>query len=122
MAVAMFGFGAHVLFAPASITSSRYAAVLLIFTPLSFGLLSVAIGLARAFTLAKNGKWPVKGSIIRAILAFCAALIWAQLAVALTQSPTQAPSPGMWVYYALTIAELRSVWRALRDANATRNG
>lgn len=119
MAFAMLGFGAHVFFVPAVMPTSRYSGVLLILTTSQFTAACLAVSLIRIVALSKNGGWPIFGAQLRSWASLFAAAIWAQLAVALAQSVT-GPSPGMWVYFALTGAELRSVWRARRDANGPR--
>lgn len=114
MAFAMAGFGLHILFVPAALVTSRYSAVLLVMSVSQFALACVVVGGIRILALTKNGNWPQWGPRIRAMLAISAAVIWLQLAVALGQGT---PSPGMWIYIALTGGEILSVVRARRDGN-----
>lgn len=120
MAIAMLGFGLHSLLMPWTLTGSRYAAVLLVLNASQFSAACLIVVSCRFLALSRNGSWPTWGPRLRALAALCAAFLWLQLAVALTQPPTGNPSPGMWVYYALAGAELRSVWRARRDGNGPR--
>lgn len=115
-ALGMAFYGAHIVINPASLSNSRYSAVLVLFAPLMFGFLCLVTGLLRLFSLWRNGAWPVWGPRWRVILAFLSAMLWLQVAVALMQWL----SPGMWIYFSLFAGELRSVWRAMRDANAAR--
>lgn len=112
--IGLFFYGLHVIVLPASMASSRYASVLLIFTPLQFGLCCAVVGAARVVSLYKNGTWFVWGPRLRVFLALAAAGLYGQIAVALLQWQ----SPGMWVYFAVVGAELRTIWRAKREANA----
>ena len=114
MAFAMFGFGLHILLMPGTFSSSRYSAVLLLLTVSQFAAACVVVAAVRIVALAKNGQWPHFGPCIRSIAAIFAAVIWLQLAVALGQGT---PSPGMWIYVALTGAEIVSVVRARRDGH-----
>lgn len=115
-ALGMLAFGVHIFVTPAALSASRYNAVLLVFTTLQFALACIIVAGVRLLALLQNGKWTIWGPIIRAVTAAAAAAIWAQLAVSLAQvQPTS--SPGMWIYLALAGAEVRSVWRARRDAN-----
>jgi hypothetical protein len=114
MAFAMFGFGLHILLVPGTFSSSRYSAVLLLLNVSQFAAACVVVAVVRIVALARNGNWPHWGPRIRAMAAISAAVIWLQLAVALGQGT---PSPGMWVYVALTGAEIVSVIRARRDGH-----
>lgn len=117
MALAMSSFGLHCLLLPQTLVNSRYSAVLFVVSPFIFALACFVIGGLRVVVLSKNGEWARWGPNLRAIIAICAGVIWCQIAVALSQSPAGAPSPGMWVYFALMAAEFRSVWRAQRDGH-----
>lgn len=120
-AAGMMCYGAHILSAPSALLNSRYAAVIVLFGwPILFGLCCFVTGSVRLMALYRNGTWPVWGPRLRIVLAVVAAFLWLQLAVALLQWSKLPPSPGMWIYFALTGAEIRTVWRAARDANAIR--
>lgn len=114
MALALVGFGLHILILPSTMQSSRYAGVLLVLSTGQFAIACLLVGFTRIVALSRNGTWAVWGPRVRAFCAFGSAAIWAQLAVSLGQYH----SPGVWVYVAIAGAELRSVLRARRDANA----
>lgn len=109
-------YGCHVMLAPEQLTHSRYAAVLLIFTPFAFGLSCAVVGFARVLSLYANGNSAVWGPRIRVLICIPSGLIWLQLAVALNQWW----SPGMWFYYAGFLTEMAALMRAARDRNARR--
>lgn len=117
MAIALMAFGLHVLLFPGTMASSRYAGVLLVLSIAQFGLVCILLGGVRVVALRRNGLWPHWGPRIRALAALGACAIWLQLAVSLAQHA----SPGLWIYVVLAGAELRSVWRARRDANGSRH-
>jgi hypothetical protein len=82
------------------------------------GLLFFLVAIARGVALIINGRSDVYGPRVRAIGAMVGAVIWAQMLVALfgflaeTRSP---PSPGIPIYFALTVCELISCYRAATD-------
>lgn len=115
MAIAMGAFGVHVLMVPGTLTTSRYAGVLLVMSVHQFALSCILVGAVRLLALMRNGNWPHWGPRIRAMGAIAAAVIWLQLAVALGQGTP--PSPGMWIYAVVFGAEIFSVIRARRDAH-----
>lgn len=116
MALALTAFGLHILLLPHTMQYSRYSGVLLILTVSHFAIICIVVGAVRTVALSQNGGWPTWGPRIRAFCALASAAVWGQLAVSLLQFQ----SPGSWVYVALAGAELRSVWRARRDANGPR--
>lgn len=118
MAFAFLGFGAHSIWLPETLSSSRYAGVLLILTSMQFAFALFILGVVRIGLLFSNGHLGQFGIYGRAMASGISAVFLLQLGFALAQTaPGGYPSPGMWVYFALTGAELRSVWRARREAN-----
>lgn len=116
MAAGLIGFGMHILLWPSTMATSRYSGATLILGITGFGLVCAVIGMLRLVTLARNGQWPEWGPRVRAGCAVASGVIILQLAVSLAANK----SPGLWIYIALAGAELRSVFRARRDANGPR--
>lgn len=116
MTIAMLGMAAQIALYPDTIAASSYRLVLLIVSAENMALFFAVFGFMRIAALIANGSWPRHGPRLRAMGAGSAALMWAQLAVALILvAPDGAPSPGLPVYFALTIGELVSAYRAMTD-------
>jgi hypothetical protein len=117
MAIALMGFGLHLMVFPDALASARFSRVLLLVGSTPLMMICLAVGLTRILSLLRNGTWPVWGPRLRAITAMLSGAIWCQLAVALSQSQMGQPSPGIVIYVSLLGGELVSVWRSRRDAN-----
>ena len=116
MAIAMLGFGVLLFIFPGSILVSRFANVVYLIPPSFLTVSCLFIGIGRVLVLYLNGKLGRFGAPLRGIFAFLSAGIWAQLSAALLDTGP-APAPTIPVYVALVLGEVRSIWRAARDAN-----
>lgn len=123
MTAAMIGIACWIVIWPATISASAFRFILEIVTTQFLGFFFMVAGALRIAALVANGSWPVYGPYLRSFTAGAAALVWVQMAAALFSLPTfaAAPSPGIPVYFALTIGELISCYRALSDGRAGSN-
>lgn len=122
MTGALLGLGLLILVYPKSMGASAFRYILDIIGPLWLATFYLLIGGFRIAALIANGSWPTWGPMIRASACGAAALIWAQMDIALLMLIPQAgtpPSPGIPVYFALTIGEIFSCYRVLAN-NAER--
>jgi hypothetical protein len=119
MAVAMIGFGLEIFIWPQTIQASAFVHILRVVSAPNMSLFFMFFGVMRIAALVANGNWPTYGPRFRAIGAGAAAVMWAQLCASLmllAPFNNGIPSPGIPVYFALTIGELISAYRALTDA------
>lgn len=116
MACAMLGLGAHLLMFPTALGASAFRFMTEAF---SEGLVTSAFimfGALRMGALWANGKWPIAGPWLRAGGCAVGALLWAQMdlaLIALIPKVGTPPSPGIPVYFVLTLFEIVSIYRAL---------
>ena len=118
MTLAMLGLGIMIAIWPAMIGASAFRFMLTVVTAHNMALVFLLFGVLRIAALFANGSWPVHGPRLRAIGAGTAALMWGQMFVALLMlAPFNngIPSPGIPVYFALTLGELISAYRAMSD-------
>lgn len=118
MAFAMLCLALEIFVWPATIGASAFRYIAVVVRTGNLGCLFFIIAIARGVALIINGRSAVYGPRVRAVGAMAGAVIWAQMLVALfiliaeTQSP---PSPGIPIYFALTVCELISCYRAATD-------
>lgn len=100
---------------PHAIEASAFVQLLKVLSPAWLGFGFLICGSLRLAALIANGWWPFYGPILRAIGAMGGAMIWFQMCIALFQLFPQigTPSPGIPVYFVLTMFELVSLRRAL---------
>jgi hypothetical protein len=119
MTAAMLGLAVEIVIWPGTIGASSFRLILVVVSAENMGLFFMAFGLIRIAALIANGSWPEHGPRMRAMGAGSAAIMWAQMCIALLMlAPYNQgiPSPGIPVYFALTIGELISAYRAISDA------
>lgn len=116
MSAAMLALGIHLLIWPTALSASAFRFMT---ETVSGGLVAavfLVFGCLRIGALWANGKWPVWGPWLRAGGCAAGALMWAQMDLALLALIPKVgtpPSPGIPVYFVLTIFELISIYRAL---------
>lgn len=118
MALIMIGLAALMFVWPNAVQASDFRIILTIVSAENMALFFAVFGLLRAAALIANGSWPVHGPRLRAMGAGSGALMWMQMTVALVLfAPFNegVPSPGIPVYFALTIGEIVSAYRAMTD-------
>lgn len=118
MTLAMLGLALEIVLWPATIGASSFRLILRLVSAEHMAVFFAVFGLMRIAALFANGSWPVHGPRLRAMGAGSAALMWGQMCVALLMlAPFNqgVPSPGLPVYFALTIGELVSAYRAVTD-------
>lgn len=118
MTAAMLGLAIEIMIWPGTIGSSAFRFILQVVSAEALGFFFLFAGAMRIAALIANGSWPIYGPYLRSFTAGAAAMIWVQMDAALFLLDTihAAPSPGIPVYFALTIGELISCYRALSDA------
>jgi hypothetical protein len=123
MTFAMLGLAIEITIWPATIGSSAFRYMLFVVSTPFLGWFFLLAGTVRIAALISNGNWPVYGPCLRSLTAGATAIIWMQMDAALFMlvGINDAPSPGIPVYFALTIGELFSCYRALSDARPRGN-
>lgn len=118
MATAMIGLAAEIAIWPLTIEASSFRLMLNLISAKYMGMFFLVFGVMRVVALFANGRWPQHGPLLRSMGAGSAALMWAQMCVALIELNLDKgiPSPGIPVYFALTVGELISAYRATFDA------
>jgi hypothetical protein len=119
MTAAMLGLAAEIAIWPGTIGASAFRFILSVVSAQNMGIFFFAFGVVRIAALVANGSWPVHGPKMRALGAGFAALMWGQMCIALLLlAPLNngIPSPGIPVYFALTIGEVISAYRAISNA------
>lgn len=122
MTLAMLGLAIEIAIWPGTIGASSFRLILVLVSTEHMAVFFAVFGLMRIAALFANGSWPVHGPRLRAMGAGSAALMWGQMCVALLLlAPFNqgVPSPGLPVYFALTIGELVSAYRAMTDERRT---
>lgn len=115
-AVMMLGLALEIGIWPDTIGASAFHKLLLVLPAAWLGWGFFIAGSARLAALVANGSWPYWGPMLRAAGALSGALIWFQMCIALfvlTPETGKPPSPGIPVYFVLSIVELLSMYRAL---------
>lgn len=81
------------------------------------GIFLLLFGIARFGALVANGRSLVYGPFVRAFGALAGAVLWAQFELAMFADFTVKgpPSPGIPFFFAFTLAELYSAYRAAND-------
>jgi hypothetical protein len=123
MAVAMFSIGAQMMIWTDTIRASAFRHILRVIDSQHLGLFFLFFGAVRMIALVANGKLPKYGPWMRTAGAGVAAMLWGQLCVSLIllfPFNNGVPSPGIPVYFALTIGELISAYRAVNDVRPSR--
>ena len=106
----------HIAIWPSSIGASSFRGILQALPEAWLCGFFALIGSLRLAALIANGSWPRYGPWLRALGAMAGAFIWLQMCVALYQLVPMVgtpPSPGIPVYFTLTLLELASAYRAL---------
>lgn len=119
MTCAMLGLAFEIALWPQVIGSSSFRLILSIISAENMGLFFGLFGMLRIVALVANGSWPTHGPRMRAFGAGAAALMWGQMCIALLillPHKNGVPSPGIPIYFALTIGEIVSAYRAISDA------
>ena len=119
MTLSMIGMAVEIAIWPKAVAASSFRLMLGVINPLNIGMFFLAFGLLRIAALIANGSWPEHGPRMRAMGAGAAALMWGQMCVALfllTAQRNGIPSPGISLYFFLTVGELVSAYRAISDA------
>lgn len=119
MTFAMLAIACEIAIWPNTIGASAFRFILRIVSPEDMGIFFLVFGIVRVIALIANGNWPEYGPRLRAVGAGSAALMWGQMFVALlllAPHNSGIPSPGIPVYFALTVGELLSAYRAISDA------
>lgn len=122
MALVMLGLGVEIAIWPETISSGSLRIILVIVSPQNMAFFFAVFGVLRIAALIANGSWPTHGPRLRAMGAGSAALMWGQMCVALillTPHNQGIPSPEIPIYFALTIGELVSAYRAMTDERLT---
>ncbi|MDP1867015.1 MAG: hypothetical protein Q8L13_11830 [Bradyrhizobium sp.] len=112
----MLGLALHIGIWPDAIGASAFRGILNVLPASWLGWGFLIAGSARLAALVANGSWPYYGPVLRAIGALSGAMIWFQMCIALYQLvPTlgSPPSPGIPVYFVLTVLELLCMYQAL---------
>lgn len=121
MAFAMLLLALEIFIWPLTLGASAFRYLAFVVDTENVGLLFFVVAIARGAALIINGRSSVYGPRVRAVGALAGAVIWAQMNVALfilmveTNKP---PSPGIPVYFALTVCELISSYRAATDVRS----
>lgn len=120
MTAAMLMLALEIMLWPGVVEASAFRYIARIVYPDNLALFFLVIGICRIVALFANGNWPVVGPRIRAFAAVGAAIIWGQMLAALIvlAPKTGIPSPGIPVYFAITIGELISAYRAATDVGS----
>jgi hypothetical protein len=103
---------------PLTLGASAFRYLAIVVNTENVGLLFFVVAIARGAALIVNGRSDVYGPRVRAAGALAGAVIWAQMLVALfvlMSEMNTPPSPGIPVYFALTMCELISCYRAATD-------
>ena len=119
MTLSMIGMAVEIAIWPKAVAASSFRLMLGVINPLNIGMFFLAFGLLRIAALIANGSWPEHGPRMRAMGAGAAALMWGQMCIALVMLTSQRdgiPSPGIALYFFLTVGELLSAYRAISDA------
>lgn len=122
MALIMLGMAVEIAVWPSTIGTSSLRIILVIASPENMAFFFAVFGVLRIAALVANGSWPTHGPRLRAMGAGSAALMWGQMCVALillTPHNQGIPSPEIPIYFALTIGELVSAYRAMTDERLT---
>ncbi|MCP1832851.1 hypothetical protein [Bradyrhizobium sp. USDA 4545] len=112
----MLMLAVHIAIWPDSIRASAFRQILDVLPEAWLGWGFAIAGCLRIAALIANGAWQFYGPIMRAIGALSGALIWFQMCIALyhlVPSVGSPPSPGIPVYFTLSVVELVSMYRAL---------
>lgn len=117
MTMAMLLLALEIIIWPGTIGASAFRYIAQVVYPENLAVFFLLIGACRIAALFANGHWPVIGPRVRAFAAFGAAIIWGQMLAALIvlAPKTGIPSPGIPVYFAITVGELISAYRAATD-------
>jgi hypothetical protein len=109
---------AELVYWPNTIEASSFHLLLYVITPGGMAIFLGGFGLLRIVALIANGSWPSHGPRLRAMGAGAAAVMWAQMGMALAQSVSERGtlSPGVPIYLVLTLGEIFSAYRAMGDA------
>lgn len=122
MALALMLLGVEIFLWPNTIAQSNFRIILDLIDAPNLALIYFTVGHVRVLGLVANGTyWPEWTPRIRAFGALAGAVIWGQMTIALfmlTSEVGRAPSPGIPVYFVLTLGELFSCYRVLaRDGD-----
>lgn len=122
MVICLLSLSAQIFFTSQT-PSSSLKFLLLYVDQLAVGLVYFFVAVARAAALVVNGRSLVYGPQFRAWGAIFGALIWAQMEVSLLKlyfCGVTNNSPGISLYFAMTLGELVTVYRASTDVRRQR--
>jgi hypothetical protein len=119
MALAMVGLAGLVFVWPHAIEASAFHWMVIILPGVYVGVFLMIFGVSRCAALIVNGASETHGPRIRIVGCIAAAVMWAQmdlaLIIAFLEKPVGPPSPGIPFWFVFTIAELCSALRAAND-------
>lgn len=117
MALTLILLGTELLAWPDTVQAHSFRYAVWAFRSDNVAALFLLLGLARTAALVANGRSYVYGPRVRAFGALIGALIWSQMFVSLLMllPRSSAPSPGLPVWFILTLGELYSSYRAATD-------
>lgn len=118
----MLGMSAELFATPNSISATAYR-IMAVNIPQSYiALILFAFGMVRIIALMANGLVPYYGPLARATCALAGAFMWLQFMLALLDwaAIQSIVSPGVPVYFFLTIGEIASCYRAASDGNRSK--
>lgn len=119
MAGAALLMSALIMIWPGSVAASAFRYLLQIVSAETLWIAFFATGVTSIVALYANGHWPVWGSRLRGAACAVRAMIWFQMDLALfvllQEGASTVPSPGIPVYFILTLGEIISCYWALKD-------
>lgn len=118
MVICLFGLSLQLFLLTPDTSSGSEKFLLQYLSPDFIGLVYLVVCYCRACALVINGQSLVYGPQTRAMGALAGALIWGQMDISLIKlyvNGVTANSPGISLYFAMTIGELFTVYRAATD-------
>ena len=118
MTYSMLGMAIEIWIWPKAVSASAFRLMLNIISPLNIGMFFTTFGLLRIAALIANGSWPDHGPRLRAMGAGAAAIMWLQMCIALVMlvpDDRSIPSPGIALYFFMTVGEIFTAYRAISD-------
>lgn len=118
----MLGIAATLFVSPHSISRSAFRLLLDVLPQEMIADLLFVFGVARVIALVANGSIPIYGPIMRSACAAGGAVMWGQFGIALIGqwSLQDHLSPGVTIYFFMTLGEMASCYRAASDGRRYR--
>ena len=109
--------GLSILWWPGSLQHSAFHRLMGVLSEPVVALVIVVVGILRLFALAINGHSDVVGPLIRCACSVVSAFMWSQFSYALYEFSNDAgfPSPGIYFWISITLAEIFVSYRAVMD-------